>query len=353
VSAKRLSVAVLGATGAVGQAFIKLLADHPWFELAEVAASERSAGKPYGEATHWLSGDLPPNVARMMVKPCDPDAVHADLVFSALDSGIAGTAEEAFAHAGRWVVSNAKNHRMDEDVPLVIAEVNPDHLALIDKQRMMRRWRGGIVTNGNCSTITLVSAVAPLHRRFGIRRAVVVTMQAVSGAGYPGVASLDALGNVVPFIRDEEEKIEEETQKFLGVLNGQSVDLAPCIVGAHANRVPVENGHTVCVSLELEERATPEQARATLGEWRGAEAARQLPSSPERPIVLRDEPDRPQPRRDVDTGRGMSTVIGRVRADPVLGLRLVAMAHNVIRGAAGAAIQNAELLVATGRMERP
>jgi aspartate-semialdehyde dehydrogenase len=289
----------------------------------------------------------------MTVRACEPDAVRAELVFSALDSGPAGTAEQAFARAGRWVVSNAKNHRMDADVPLVVAEVNPDHLALLDGQRPSRGWSGGIVTNGNCSTIALVSAIAPLHRRFGIRRAVVATMQAVSGAGYPGVPSLDALGNVVPYIKDEEEKIEEETCKFLGTFSGGVVTPASCVVGAHCNRVPVENGHTVCVSLELEQRATPDEARAALRDWRGAEAARGLPSSPERPVVLRDEPDRPQPRRDADTGRGMSTVVGRVRADPVLGIRLVAMAHNVIRGAAGAAVQNAELLLATGRMERP
>ena len=346
-------MAVLGATGAVGQAFIRLLVDHPWFELTELAASERSAGKPYGDAAHWLGGELPAHVARMTVRACEPDAVRAELVFSALDSGAAGPVEQAFAQAGRWVVSNAKNHRMDADVPLVIAEVNPDHLALLDGQRSTRGWSGGIVTNGNCSTIALVSAIAPLHRRFGIRRAVVATMQAVSGAGYPGVPSLDALGNVVPYIKDEEEKIEEETRKFLGTLSNGAVTPASCVVGAHCNRVPVENGHTVCVSLELEQRATPEEARTVLRDWRGAEASRGLPSSPERPVVLRDEPDRPQPRRDVDTGRGMSTVVGRVLDDPVLGLRLVAMAHNVIRGAAGAAVQNAELLLATGRMERP
>ena len=350
---RRVSVGILGATGAVGQAFIRLLADHPWFVITDLAASERSVGKKYGEAAHWLEGELPHTVAQMPVKPCGPAAVKADVVFSALDSSVAGGVEEDFARAGRWVLSNAKNHRMDSDVPLVIAEVNPDHLDLLEAQRRTRDWTGGIVTNGNCSTITLVSAIAPLHRRFGIRRAVVATMQAVSGAGYPGVPSLDALGNVVPYIRDEEEKIEEETGKFLGALDGDRIAPASCIVGAHANRVAVENGHTVCVSLELAERCSPEQAREALREWRGAESARGLPSSPERPVVLRDEPDRPQPRRDAGTGRGMSTVVGRVRSDPVLGLRLVAMAHNVIRGAAGAAIQNAELLIATDRMERP
>lgn len=346
----RRRVAVLGATGAVGQAFIRLLARHPWFELAELAASERSIGKRYGEAARWLGGELPPDIAAMPVLPCDPSVLTSEIVFSALDSTIAGDAETAFARAGRTVVSNAKNHRMDPDVPLVIAEVNPDHMALLDAQRGGRGWPGAIVTNGNCSTIALVSAIAPLHRAFGIRRMVVVTMQALSGAGYPGVPSLDALGNVIPFIRDEEEKIEEETRKFLGAIDGPSVRMAPVVVAAQTNRVPVENGHTICVSMELEQRVTPEQARAALREWRGSDLARGLPTSPERPVILRDEPDRPQPRRDVDAGGGMSTVVGRVREDPVLGLRLVAMAHNVVRGAAGAAVQNAELLVATGRL---
>lgn len=347
---KRRRVAVLGATGAVGQAFIRLLHAHPWFELAELAASERSVGKPYGEAARWLGGELPRDIAAMPVLPCDPSRLDSELVFSALDSSVAGEAELAFAQAGRTVVSNAKNHRMQPDVPLVIAEVNPDHLDLVDAQRAARGWSGAIVTNGNCSTITLVSAVAPLHRAFGIRRMVVVTMQALSGAGYPGVPSLDALGNVIPFIRDEEEKIEEETRKFLGRMSGGSIEMAGTVVAAQTNRVAVENGHTICVSLETEQAATPAQAREALHAWRGAEVARDLPTSPERPVILRDEPDRPQPRRDVDAGGGMSTVVGRVRSDPVLGLRLVAMAHNVVRGAAGAAVQNAELLVATGRL---
>ena len=347
---KRRRVAVLGATGAVGQAFIRLLARHPWFELAELAASERSVGKRYGDAARWLGGELDPAIAAMPVVACDPSAVHSEIVFSALDSVVAGDAEVAFARAGRTVVSNAKNHRMDADVPLVIAEVNPDHLALIDTQRAQRGWKGAIVTNGNCSTIALVSAIAPLDRAFGIRRMVVVTMQALSGAGYPGVPSLDALGNVIPFIRDEEEKIEEETRKFLGTLVSGTVALADTVVAAQTNRVAVENGHTICVSLELGERASAADARAALQGWRGAEQARGLPTSPERPLILRDEVDRPQPRRDVEAGNGMSTVVGRVREDPVLGLRLVAMANNIVRGAAGAAVQNAELLVASGRL---
>lgn len=346
----RRRVAVLGATGAVGQAFIRLLHRHPWFELAELAASERSVGKTYGEAARWLGGELPPDIAAVPVVACDPSQVTSELVFSALDSSVAGEVELAFAKAGRTVVSNAKNHRMAPDVPLVIAEVNPEHLALLDGQRKERGWPGAIVTNGNCSTITLVSAIAPLHRAFGVKRMVVVTMQALSGAGYPGVPSLDALGNVIPFIRDEEEKIEEETRKFLGAFADGAIRFADTVVAAQTNRVPVENGHTICVSMELEQRATAEQARGALRAWRGADAARGLPTSPERPVILRDEVDRPQPRRDVDAGNGMSTVVGRVRADPVLGLRLVAMAHNVVRGAAGAAVQNAELLVATGRL---
>ena len=347
---RRRRVAVLGATGAVGQAFIRMLTRHPWFELAELAASERSIGKRYGDAVRWLGGELPADVAAMPVLPCDPTVLQSELVFSALDSSIAGDVETAFARAGRTVVSNAKNHRMDADVPLVIAEVNPEHMALLDAQRAARDWKGAIVTNGNCSTIALVSAVAPLHRAFGIRRMVVVTMQALSGAGYPGVPSLDALGNVIPFIRDEEEKIEEETRKFLGTIDGWAVREASVIVAAQANRVAVENGHTICVSLELEQRATAADALDTLRAWRGAEVARGLPTSPQRPVIVRDEDDRPQPRRDVDAGNGMSTVVGRVREDPVLGLRLVAMAHNVVRGAAGAAVQNAELLVASGRL---
>lgn len=351
---RRRKVAVLGATGAVGQAFVRLLADHPWFELAEVAASERSAGRPYGEAARWLGSEpLPSAVADMTVRPCHPDAVEAELVFSALDSGVAGEAEGAFARAGRFVLSNAKNYRMEPDVPLVIAEVNPDHLDLLDTQRRRRGWTGGIVTNGNCSTIVAVSALAPIHRRFGIRRVFAATMQAVSGAGYPGIPSLDILGNVVPFIRDEEDKLETETLKMLGVLRDGAIADPEMTVSAHTNRVPVEHGHTVCLSIELAERADPEAVASAIEEWRGADAARGLPSSPERPVVLTREPDRPQPRRDVDAGGGMTVTVGRVRPDPLFDVKLVAMGHNIVRGAAGASVLNAELLVASGRLPSP
>ncbi|GAC1695431.1 MAG: aspartate-semialdehyde dehydrogenase [Gemmatimonadaceae bacterium] len=345
-------VAVLGATGAVGQTFVRLLADHPWFQLAEVAASERSAGKRYADAARWIEGVMPASVAPMPVRACSPAEVTADIVFSALDSSVAGEVERAFAEAGRVVLSNARNFRMEPDVPLVIPEVNPGHLHLLDRQKRDRGWSGAIVTNANCATITLAVALAPLHERFRIRQLFVSTMQAVSGAGYPGVPSLDILGNVIPFIKDEEGKIESETCKILGVLEGETVRSAAIAVSAHANRVPVEHGHTVCLSVAFEERVTPEAALACLRSWRGASAKYALPSSPVPPIIVRDEPDRPQPRRDVGSGGGMATVVGRVRSDPVLDLRLVAMSHNTIRGAAGASILNAELLSATGRLPR-
>jgi aspartate-semialdehyde dehydrogenase len=351
---RRRRVAVLGATGAVGQAFVRLLSDHPWFELAAVAASERSAGRPYAEATRWIGGaPMPDAVAGMTVVACEPDAVDADIVFSALDSGVAGEAEAAFARAGRMVLSNAKNYRMEPDVPLVAAEVNPEHLALLEVQRKRRGWSGGIVTNGNCATIVSVLALAPIHRAFGVKRIFAATMQAVSGAGYPGVASLDILGNVIPFIKDEEEKVEEETRKFLGTVDGDRIVMASIEMSAHTNRVPVEHGHTVCLSLDLERKASADQVRAALEAWTGAEQARGLPSSPERALVVATAPDRPQPRRDVDAGGGMTVTVGRVREDPVFDVKLVAMGHNVIRGAAGASVLNAELLVATGLLGAP
>ena len=348
---RKRSVAVLGATGAVGQAFVRLLANHPWFELGEVAASERSAGRRYGEAARWLGGEaLPRRIAEMSVLPCDPSLVQSELVFSALDSSVAGDVEAAFAKAGRFVLSNAKNYRMEPDVPLVIAEVNPDHLGLLDAQRECRGWGGGIVTNGNCSTIVAVSALAPLHARFGIRQLFVATMQAVSGAGYPGVPSLDILGNVIPYIKDEEDKVETEALKMLGRFENGAVQNAPIVMSAHTNRVPVEHGHTICLSVGFEERVRPDEATAALREWRGAEVARGLPTSPEKPLVVSDEPDRPQPRRDVGAGRGMTVTVGRVRSDPLFDVKLVAMGDNIVRGAAGASVLNAELLVRCGRL---
>jgi aspartate-semialdehyde dehydrogenase len=345
----RIPVAVLGATGAVGQTFIRLLIGHPWFELTAVAASERSAGKRYGDAARWLGGELPASVASMCVVPCDPAHVTAPLVFSALDAAVAGDVEAAFAHAGRMVLSNARNYRLEPDVPLLIPEVNPEHLALLDRQRSARGWDGAIITNPNCATTVIAMALAPLHRAFGVRQLFATTLQALSGAGYPGVPSLDILGNVIPFIGGgEEEKIQSETPKLLGTLADGAVVPAPMAVSAQVTRVPVEHGHTACLAIALERRATPEQALASLADWRSPIASLNLPSAPERTLVITRADDRPQPRRDVDTGGGMSVVIGRVRSDPIADLRLVALGHNTIRGAAGASILNAELLVARG-----
>lgn len=349
----RQSVAVLGATGAVGQAFVRLLASHPWFELKELAASARSAGRPYGEATHWLEGTLPEAVARRTVVECDPSRIESDIVFSALDSAVAGEVEEGMARAGKTVLSNARNFRMQADVPLLIPEVNPGHLALLHEQRKRRAWAGAIVTNPNCATVVAAMALAPLHERFGVRQVFMTTMQAVSGAGYPGVPSLDILGNVIPLIRDEEGKIETETRKILGRLEGGAVADASIAVSAHANRVPVEHGHTVCMSIGLERSATPDEAMQAIAAWRGAEAALGLPSACDRPLRLATEDDRPQPRRDAMAGGGMQVTVGRVRADSILDLRLVAMGHNTIRGAAGGSVLNAELLVATGGLRDP
>ncbi len=272
------------------------------------------------------------------------------MVFSALDSSVAGDAEPAFAKAGRAVLSNAKNYRMESDVPLVIAEVNPDHLEVLEAQRKNRKWAGAIVTNGNCAAIAAVLPLAPLHERYVVKRLFIATMQAVSGAGYPGVPSLDILGNVIPYIKDEEPKLEAEVRKFLGRRDGDRIEDAAIVVSSHTNRVAVQHGHTVVMSVELERKAEPAEIEATLAGWRGAAAAIGLPSSPERPIIVATQPDRPQPRRDVDAGKGMSVTVGRVRSDPLFDVRLVALGHNIIRGAAGASVLNAELMAATGRI---
>jgi len=350
-SPRRRRVAVLGATGAVGQSFIRLLANHPWFELTEVAASERSAGRSYADATRWIGADaMPAAVRAMTVQPCDPSCISAEIVFSALDSAAAQDAEPAFARAGKVVLTNAKNYRMDPDVPLVIAEVNPSHLSVLAAQRRNRGWSGAIVANGNCASIVAALPLAPIHERFGIANVFAVTMQAVSGAGYPGVPSLDILGNVIPFIKDEEPKIETEIQKFLGTVESDTIRSAPFGVSAHANRVAVENGHTVCLSIALQSRADARDVERAIADWRGADAAHELPSAPARPVLVADEPDAPQPRRHVDTGNGMTVVVGRVRADPILDVKLVAMGHNIVRGAAGASVLNAELMVHCGAL---
>ncbi len=345
---KKWPVAVLGATGAVGQTFIRLLENHPWFELAEVAASERSAGKKYGEVTRWIEGRMPDSVRDKNVVIVDPANVTSPVVFSAMDSSVAGTLEEAFAKAGKFVLSNAKNHRMEPDVPLVIPEVNPGQLAVIASQQRNRGWTGAIVTNANCAATVAAMALAPLHEKFRIKRLFLATMQAVSGAGYPGVASLDILGNVIPYIADEEPKLEREMCKLLGGFANGEITLSEMQVSSHTNRVPVEHGHTVCMSVEFHERPSVQAAIDVLTAWRGSEDTHGLPSAPAMPLVYTDAPDRPQPRRDVNLGNGMTVTVGRVREDPLFHLRLVAMGHNTIRGAAGGSVLNAELLAATG-----
>jgi len=346
-----IEVGVLGATGTVGQQFIRLLDNHPWFRVSWLAASERSAGKRYDELTWRLPSPLPPDVGALRVAPLEAVNDAPSILFSALDSSVAGEAEVAYASSGRLVVSNARNHRMDPLVPLLIPEVNPDHAALLDVQRKARGggWAtGGIVTNPNCAVIVVAMVLAAL-RPFRPSRVLVTTMQALSGAGYPGVASLDALGNVIPYIGGgEEEKIESEAVKLLGEFDGKAVKNASFVIGASVNRVPVPDGHTAVMSFELATKPSIEEVVAALDAFTSEPQKRSLPTAPPKPIILHRAQDRPQPRLDAATGNGMPVHCGRVRPCPVLGYKLVALGHNVVRGAAGAAVLNAELLVARG-----
>ena len=343
----RVPVAVLGATGAVGQRFVSLLDGHPWFRVTALCASDRSAGKTYGEAARWfLDRPMPAWARDMNVLPCQPD-VDARLAFSGLDASVAGDIEVAFAMAGHAVVSNSRNHRMDADVPLLVPEVNHSHLDLLAEQK--KRFPGGgcLVTNPNCSTVGLVMALAPIQAAFGIERVIVATLQSVSGAGYPGVPAVDILDNVIPHIGGEEEKIESESRKILGT-PGKAAGFA---ISAHCHRVHVSDGHTLATSIKTTRSASPEDAVATLRAFRSPLASLGLPSLPERPVLVREELDRPQPRFDRMAGDGMTVSVGRVRRCPVLDLRLVALVHNTIRGAAGVALLNAELMRAKGLLE--
>jgi len=350
---KKLRAGVLGATGLVGQRIVSLLADHPWFELTDVAASERSSGKTYAEAVRWHLDALIPAAAReLVVKGLDP-SLACDFVFSALDSSVAGGAEEDFARAGYPVVSNSRNHRMDPDVPLLIPEVNAAHLDAIPLQQKNRGYTTGfIVTNPNCSTAGLVLVLKPLADAFGLEKIFVVTLQAMSGAGYPGVASLDIQGNVVPFISGEEEKMEFEPQKLLGKWNGERFVDAGLGISAHCNRVPVIDGHLECVSVSLKKIASLHEVREALRDFEVSSEIAQLPSALRNPVVVLDDQDRPQPRRDVNAGNGMAAVVGRVRECPLLDVKLTLLSHNLVRGAAGAALLNAELLAARGLLHR-
>lgn len=348
---RKIPVAVLGATGAVGQRFVQQLAHHPWFELVALAASERSAGRPYREACNWvIPGDPPPDVRDWTVQPLEP-GLPGRIVFSALPGDVARAIEAAFAEAGYVVCSNASAFRRESDVPLLIPEVNAGHLALLERQRARRGWPGLIVTSPNCTTNGLAMALKPLHDAFGVRRVFVATLQAISGAGYPGVASLDILDNVVPYIGGEEEKIEQEARLLLGqVVDGARIDAA-FTVSAQANRVPVLDGHTLCLSVGFERTPTVADAVGALRAFRGPAPVPTLPSAPARPVLYRPQPDRPQPRRDRDAADGMAVSVGRVRPCPLLDLRMVAVVHNTLRGAASGSILNAELLVAEGYLD--
>ena len=343
-----IDVGVLGATGVVGQQFVSRLARHPWFRCTWLAASERSEGKAYKSVAPWkLSTPIPETSADRIVEACVPGR-GPKVVFSGLDASVAGDIERAFAEAGHLVVSNARNFRMDPLVPLLIPEVNADHLSLIPQQRRAKGWSGAIVTNPNCSTIVLALALAPL-RAFNIRAVVVSTMQAVSGAGYPGVPSLDILGNVVPFIGGEEEKMQIETLKILGADGGRSP--YPAVVSAHTNRVPVIDGHTMTVSVSFEQQPPIEALADAMRNFAGRPQELSLPTAPKPALVLMEAENRPQPRLDVDLGGGMAVSIGRLRTCPVMHARFVALGHNTVRGAAGAAILNAELMHAEGLLQ--
>lgn len=345
--ANTIEVGVLGATGMVGQQFIRLLDGHPQLKLVWLGASDRSAGKKYPDACSWrLDGPMPAMVRDLTVQECKPEGAPP-VVFSAMDASVATEIERAFAEAGHWVISNSRNHRMEPDVPLLVPEINAHHLALVKQQQAARGWKGGILTNPNCSTVGLTMGLAPLAP-FGIRRVLVATMQAVSGAGYPGVPSLDILGNVVPYIGGEEEKMQTETQKILGSLTDAGITPLAARVSAHCNRVPVIDGHTVAVSVELEQDPGIEALREAFRGFRGRPQELGLVSAPASPVLLVDDPMRPQPRRDAMAGNGMTVTVGRLRPCEVFHYKFVALVHNTIRGAAGAAILNAELLIAEG-----
>jgi aspartate-semialdehyde dehydrogenase len=348
---RRIPVGILGATGAVGQRFIQLLADHPWFEITALAASERSAGGRYAEACTWrLSADCPANVRDMVVQPCEPN-LDCRIVFSALPAGAALSVEKEFAAAGYGVLSNASAHRMDPDVPLLIPEVNADHLALLETQRARRGWdKGFIVTDPNCSTVGMTLALKPIYDAFGLGRVVVTTLQALSGAGYPGVPSMDMLDNVIPYIRNEEDKLVTEPLKILGRYDAATGGIAHAAfpVSPTCTRVAVRDGHMEVISIELAHKASAEELAEALASFRSEPYALGCPSAVDPTILVRSEPDRPQTRLDRDNGNGMAVTIGRIRPCEVLDFKLVALSHNTIRGAAGGSLLNAEIMVAKG-----
>jgi len=341
---EKIPVAILGATGTVGQKFITLLKNHPMFTIKELVASSRSQGKTYKEATSWKQDEfIPEDIASMKVLGTE-DPLESKILFSGLDSSVAGPVEEAYAQKGHIVISNSKNHRMDEFVPIIIPEINPEHFAILKKQP----YKGAIITNSNCSTMFLAMTMAPIHWTYGIEAIQVTTMQAISGAGYPGVASMDILGNVIPFISGEEEKLQMETQKILGTFRAERIEPAPIKISAQCNRVAVFDGHTETVSIKLTKKATPKDITELLKSFKGKVADLDLPSAPPKPFIVFEEDDRPQPVRDAWKHRGMSTCVGRIRECPVFDIKMVILGHNTIRGAAGAALLNAEAYVRLG-----
>lgn len=349
---KRIPVGVLGATGTVGQRFVQLLADHPWFEVVAVTGSERTAGRLYGERVNWaVPGDPPPSVTDLIVRPTTPDldvAGSPPVVFSALPTALAREWEPKFAAAGFAVITNASAYRMTPDVPLLIPEVNPDHTQLIPTQQANNNWSGFIVASPNCSTTSVILPMKIWQETFGLEAAIITTMQAVSGAGYPGVSSLDIMDNVVPHIGGEDGKLESEPKKLLGVVREGQLQLADIRISAQANRVPVIDGHLASGSVKLGRPASVEEGIAALETWQPPEICRQLPTTPQRPLIYRPEPDRPQPRLDRDTENGLAWTTGKVRECNVLDLRFLSITHNTLRGAASGSILNAELLVAQG-----
>ncbi len=346
----RIEVGILGATGMVGQHFVKFLQNHPWFDLKWLGASDRSAGKRYSDAASWhLGGGAPDSVANLLVEESKPGNAPR-LLFSAMDASVATEIERAFAQAGHVVVSNSKNHRMETDVPLLVPEVNPDHLKLVPGQQRRRGWKGQIVTNPNCSTVVLTMGLGPM-KPFGITRVIATTLQAISGAGYPGVPSMDITANVIPFIGGEEEKMQQETQKILGDFRGDHIEPLAAKISAHCNRVPVVDGHTVTVSVEFSSKPSEADMIHAIDQFTSVPQQRQLPSAPPRPVIYMHEKDRPQPRRDAERERGMAAFVGRLRPCPVLDYKFVALGHNTVRGAAGAAVLNAELMYSEGMLD--
>lgn len=345
----RIPVAILAATGSVGQRFVQLLDNHPFFEVVGLTASDRSIGKPYGEACHWiLPGQMPAWAESMIIQPTSTQHVQVPLVFSALPADAALEVEADFARAGTLVCSNASAYRMAPDVPILLPEVNPEQVDILTIQRRLRGWPGAIVTNSNCTSTGVTVALKALKEAFGLKKVFAVSMQALSGAGYPGVASMDIIDNVIPNIKGEEEKVESEPRKMLGRIEGEGIISDGFIISAHTNRVAVVDGHMVCLSIELGKKVDPEEVVHVMSAYQAPEISRDLPSAPHPVVVVRDEPDRPQPRLDRQTGNGMTTVVGRIRSDPLFTVKMVVLSHNTIRGAAGGSIYNAELLHKAG-----